>query len=124
MRRPSSPSSQQRTSPERQLFDPPSNVQNSLVKPSSLSLQQATLLQPSHEDSYLVQFTFAELLEAQRWADTLKEEGYVTSLNFVKKEDQPIHLRVGHFASIAEATQFVDDFKTQELHGLVLKGPR
>jgi hypothetical protein len=124
MLRPSSPSSQQPTSPERQLFDPPSNAQNSLVNPPSLSLQQATPLQPSHEDSYLVQFIFAELLEAQRWANTLKEEGYMTSLNFVKKEDLPIHLRVGHFASIAEATQFVDDFKAQGLHGLILKDPR
>jgi cell division septation protein DedD len=89
-----------------------------------LSPQRTTPRQSSHEDSYLVQFTFAELLEAQRWVDTLKEEGYVTSLNFVKKEDQPIHLRVGHFASISEATQFVDDFKAQGLHGLVLKGSK
>jgi len=124
IRRPSSPSSQQHISPEGQLFDPPSNAQNTSAKPPPLSSQRATPLQSSHEDHYLVQFSFSELLEAQRWADTLKEEGYRTSLNFVKKENQPIHLRVGDFASIAEATQFVDDCKSQGLHGLVLKGLR
>lgn len=122
-RRPPFPSPQQSISPEGHLFDLPQARNISAMK-TALSPQRTTPLQPSHKDSYLVQFTFAELLEAQRWVDTLKEGGYVTLLNFVKKEDQPIHLRVGHFASIAEATQFVDDFKAQGLHGLVLKGSR
>jgi hypothetical protein len=117
------PSPRQPISPEGHLFDPP-QTQNISTMKTALSPQRTIPLQPSHEDGYLVQFTFAELLEAQRWVDTLKEGGYVTSLNFVKKEDHPIHLRVGHFASIAEATQFVDDFKAQGLHGLVLKGSR
>ena len=123
IRRPSSPSPRQRTSPERQLFDPP-HARNTAAMKTTLSPQRATSLQSSRKGSYLVQFPFAELLEAQRWADALKKRGYVTSLKFVKKENQPIHLRVGRFASIAEATQFVDDFKAQGLHGLVLKGPR
>lgn len=124
MRRPPSSSSQQQTSSEGQLFDPPSNAQSTSVKITPFSSQQATPLQSSREDHYLVQFSFSELLEAQRWADTLKEEGYRTSLNFVKKENQPIYLRVGDFASVAEATQFVDDVKAQGLHGVVLKGLR
>lgn len=115
---------QQHASPESQLFDPPSNTEDTSIKTTFLSPQQTAPLQSSREDHYLVQFSFSELLEAQRWVNILKEGGYETSLNFVKKEDQPIHLRVGHFASVAEATQFVDEFKAQGLHGLVQKSSK
>jgi hypothetical protein len=124
-RRPPPPSPQQRSFPEGQLFDPPANARNISETATPPSLQQNTSAQSVREGDYLVQFTFAELLEAQRWADFLKKDGgYVTSLNFVKKGDQLIHLRVGPFVSTAEANQFLDTFKTQGLQGLVLKDPK
>lgn len=125
MRHPPSRSPQQRSFPEGQLFDPPANARNTSEMATPPSPQRTTSAQSARAGDYLVQFTFAELLEAQRWADFLKKDGgYVTSLNFVKKDDQPIQLRVGHFASTAEANQFLDNFKAQGLQGLILQGPQ
>jgi hypothetical protein len=112
-----------RVSPEEQLFDPPTRTQEALAVTTLAAPPGETLPPPSRDGGYLVQLSLSELLEAQRWADFLKEKGYVTSLVFLK-EDRPIRLRVGHFVATTEATQFLDYFKARGVQGLILQNSR
>jgi len=118
-RAPSPPPPHQRSQEDR-LFDPPSGTQEVPALPALASSSADLLPPPSLAGRYLIQLSFSEPLEAQRWADFLKDRGYVTSLGINKKEP-PIHLRVGNFVSTTEANQFLDHFKTRGLHGLILK---
>ncbi len=119
---PSTPPPHQRSQEER-LFDLPSDAQEVPALPALASPPGKPLPPPSLEGGYLIQLSFSEPREAQRWADFLKERGYVTSLG-VGKEDPPIRLRVGNFVSTTEANQFLDHFKIQGLQGLILQNPK
>lgn len=119
---PSTPPPHQRSQEER-LFDPPSNAQEVPALSALASPPREPLPPSSLEGGYLIQLSFSKPLEAQRWADFLKERGYVTSLSVIK-EDSLIRLRVGNFVSNTEANQFLDHLKERGLQGVILRNSR
>jgi cell division septation protein DedD len=71
---------------------------------------------------YIVQFSFADRAEAERWFSLLNQEGYVTSIS-LSGEGRPVRLRVGNFPSPVEAKNALVRFQKKGLTGLVVQLP-
>jgi len=71
---------------------------------------------------YIVQFSFGDRAEAERWFSLLNQEGYVTSIN-LSGEGRPVRLRVGNFPSSGEAKNALGRFQKKGLTGLVVQLP-
>jgi cell division septation protein DedD len=71
---------------------------------------------------YIVQFSFADRAEAERWFSLLNQEGYVTSIS-LSGEGRPVRLRVGNFPSPVEAKNALGRFQKKGLTGLVVQLP-
>jgi cell division protein FtsN len=86
-------------------------VNPQLVKPKPEALRD-----------YIVQFSFPERAEAERWAGLLKEEGYATVIS-VGGDGRPVRLRVGNFPSSTEAKSALSRLQKKGLTGLVVQLP-
>ena len=71
---------------------------------------------------YIVQLSFADRAEAERWFSLLNQEGYVASIN-LSGEGRPVRLRVGNFPSSGEAKNALGRFQKKGLTGLVVQLP-
>jgi hypothetical protein len=72
---------------------------------------------------YLAQLWYAKEEEAQRWINLLSSSGYATSLEKVPGS-LPARIRVGRFASLVDATRFLEHFKTYGTQGQILQVER
>ncbi len=75
------------------------------------------------QPEYLVQLWYGQEEEAQRWVNLLGAGGYSTSLEVVEGS-LPVRLRVGRFASLVDATHFLDHFKVHGTQGQILQMER
>ncbi len=71
---------------------------------------------------YILQLSFSEIAEAERWSDHLKLRGYSTSINLVEGSEL-IHLRVGSFRSFTAAAKFFAPLRKENLTGYVILIP-
>ncbi len=80
-------------------------------------------MKPRVPQGYIIQVSFPERGDAERWSDLLKREGYSTSMSTIG-ESQLVRLRVGNFPSPEEARNLLGKLQKQGLTGSVLQVPK
>lgn len=73
-------------------------------------------------EGFIIQLAFTEANAAQRWAKTLEQRGYATSLTEAGADS--IRLRVGNFAVREEADRQLRSLRREGLSGIVINLPQ
>ncbi|MGH7783699.1 MAG: SPOR domain-containing protein, partial [Candidatus Binatia bacterium] len=105
---------------------PPAKEQLALVrnKPAETPPDKKPLLPPAPRalEGYVIQVSFNNLSEAQRWADTLGRRGYAVSITETGTA-RSLRVRIGNFAIRDEAERQLRNLKQDGLTGIVVNLP-
>ncbi|MGH7775254.1 MAG: SPOR domain-containing protein [Candidatus Binatia bacterium] len=93
------------------------------LKEKAPAISPERRLKPRVPQGYIIQVSFPERGDAERWSDLLKREGYSTSMSTIG-ESQLVRLRVGSFPSPEEARNLLGRLQKQGLTGSVLQVPK
>lgn len=72
---------------------------------------------------YLVQISFLDTGEAERWSELLTQEGYSISMSRIRGKES-VRLRIGAFPSSTEAQGLLKKLQKQGLRGFVVQAPK
>jgi fructose-specific phosphotransferase system component IIB len=104
----------------------PANEQIALLtkKPAEVIPEKKPLPLPAPKalEGYIIQLSFSERGEAQRWAENLTAEGYAVSMT--EAGTNAFRVRIGNFAVRPEAERRLKTLGQQGLKGIVLNLPQ
>jgi cell division septation protein DedD len=104
----------------------PANEQIALLtkKPAEVIPEKKPLPRPAPRalEGYIIQLSFSERGEAQRWAENLTAQGYAVSMT--EAGTNAFRVRIGNFAVRPEAERRLKTLGQQGLKGIVLNLPQ
>ena len=100
-------------------------VASARVKQTDPAPEKKTSTRPMAKnlEGFVIQLAFAEATEAQRWAKTLEQRGYTTSVTEAGGEGS-FRVRVGNFAVREDANRQLRSLRQEGLSGIVINLPQ
>src|SRR5215813_2350976 len=108
------------------VSEKPKNEQIALLtkRPEEVIQEKKPLPRPTPRalEGYIVQLSFSQRDEAQRWAEKLASQGYAVSMT--ETGNSAFRVRIGNFAVRSEAEQRLKTLGQEGLKGIVLNLPQ
>src|SRR5215471_9677512 len=108
------------------VSEKPKNEQIALLtkRPEEVIQEKKPLPRPTPRalEGYIVQLSFSQRDEAQRWAEKLASQGYAVSMT--ETGDSAFRVRIGNFAVRSEAERRLKTLGQEGLKGIVLNLPQ
>jgi len=108
------------------VSEKPTNEQIALLtkRPEEVIQEKKSLPRPTPKalEGYIVQLSFSQRDEAQRWAEKLASQGYAVSMT--ETGDSAFRVRIGNFAVRSEAERRLKTLGQEGLKGIVLNLPQ
>ena len=108
------------------VSEKPTNEQIALLtkRPEEVIQEKKSLPRPTPKalEGYIVQLSFSQRDEAQRWAEKLASQGYAVSMT--ETGNSAFRVRIGNFAVRSEAERRLKTLGQEGLKGIVLNLPQ